>query len=54
MLQCEEIKAGFNTLAVKYAVLNHYGIIPRYPTSYKSLPKMQRPLPNTQKIYGIM
>ncbi len=31
MTQCEEIKAGFNTLAVKCTVLSRYGVIPRYP-----------------------
>lgn len=31
MGQCEDIKTGFNTLAVKCTVLSRYGIIPRYP-----------------------
>ncbi len=31
MIQCEEIKTGFNTLAVKCTVLSRYGVIPRYP-----------------------
>jgi hypothetical protein len=31
MSQCEEIKIGFNTLAVKCIVLSRYGVIPRYP-----------------------
>ncbi len=31
MTKCEEIKPGFNTLAVKCTVLSRYGVIPRYP-----------------------